>query len=116
LHGSQDKQRLSEAVNQLLADFNKTYDLVRREILYNILIEFVIPMNLVRLIKTSLNEIYSRGRVGKHLSDVFPIMNGLKQGDALSPLLFNFALECASTRVQVYQDGLKLKGTHQLVV
>jgi hypothetical protein len=38
-----------------------------------------------------LNETYSKVRVGKHLSDSFPIQNGLKQGDALSPLLFNFA-------------------------
>jgi len=40
-----------------------------------------------------LNETNSRTRVGKHLSDMFPIRNGLKQGDALSPLLFNYALE-----------------------
>jgi len=36
-----------------------------------------------------LNETYSRVWVGKHLSDIFPINNGLKQGDALTPLLFN---------------------------
>ena len=62
-----------------------------------------------------LTETYSRVRVGKNLSDMFPIRNGLKQGDAMSPLLFNFTLECVIKRDQVNQDGLKLNGTHQLL-
>jgi hypothetical protein len=75
-----------------------------------IFIEYGIPMKLERLIKMCLIETYSRDWAGKHLSDMFPIRNGLKQGDALSPLFLNFALENVITRVQTNQGGLKLNG------
>ena len=62
-----------------------------------------------------LNEAYNRVPVDKQLCDMFPIPNGLKKGDALSPLLLNFALDYVIKRVQINQDGLKLSGTHQLL-
>jgi hypothetical protein len=56
---------------QILIDFKKVYDSVRSEVLYNILIEFGVPMKVVRLIKMCLNEAYSKVCIGKHLSDSF---------------------------------------------
>jgi hypothetical protein len=84
------KWEYNGTVHQLFIDFNEAYDSVRREVLYNILIEFGIPRKLVGIIKMSFNYTYSKDRIGKNLSDKFTIENGLKHGDALSPLLYNY--------------------------
>jgi hypothetical protein len=57
---------------------------IYREVLYIILTEFGVPMKLVRLIIMYLNETYSKVRMVIHLSDIFPIENGLKQDALLS--------------------------------
>jgi hypothetical protein len=66
-HILEKRWEYNEPVHQLFIDFKKAYDSVRREVLYNILIEFGIPMKLVRLIKLCLTETYSRVWVGKNL-------------------------------------------------
>ena len=72
-------------------------------------------VSLSRLWKICLNETYGKVWVGKHLCDTFPTKNGLKQ-DVSSPLILNFDLECAIRRIQANLKGLKLNGTHQVLV
>jgi hypothetical protein len=99
------KWEYNETVHPLLVYFSEEGSI------YNILMELGISIKLVRLIKICLNETYSKVHIGKQLSDSLPIQNGLNQGDALSPLNFNVALEYIR-KVQENQVGLKLNGTH----
>jgi hypothetical protein len=66
-------------VHQLFIDFKNAFDSVRREALYNILIEFGMPRKLVRLIKMCLNETYSRVRIGKNLFESLPLRMALNK-------------------------------------
>ena len=80
MHGSINIKK----VHQLFIEVRIAYDSVRGEVLYKLLFSLAspwYPIKLVEQIKMCLNEPYSRVGIGKHLSDLFPIMNYLKQGD-----------------------------------
>jgi hypothetical protein len=74
----------TEEAYQLFVDFKKAYDSVRSEVLYNILMEFGVPMKLVRLIRMCLNEIYiilclPRVEAGKNTFTVIPASRKRRQ-------------------------------------
>jgi hypothetical protein len=73
------KWEYNGTVHQLFIDIKKAYDSVRREVLYNILIEFGVPRKLAWLIQMCLNKTYSTVPISKYQSDKFPIQNGLKR-------------------------------------
>ena len=75
------KWEYNKDVCQLFKDFEKAYDSVKRESLYDILTKFGVPKKLVRLIKICLDGTQSKVRIGNYLSSSFPIENGLKQED-----------------------------------
>ena len=64
--------------HQLFIDIKNVYRPFRREVLYNIIMDFGITKKLIRLVKMCLTEKYRRVRIGKNLTDIFPVRNGLK--------------------------------------
>jgi hypothetical protein len=93
-------------------DFKKAYDSVKRKVLYNILIEFGVPLKPVWLIKMCLNEVYSKEHIHKQLSDSLSVQNGLNMGLLYCHCFFHFALEYTTRKVLENWVGQKLNGTH----
>ncbi|VVC38751.1 Reverse transcriptase domain [Cinara cedri] len=77
----------------LFVDFKKAYDSIHRASLINILREFKFPKELVNLVEASLNGTKIKVKLANTLSQPVEVVTGLRQGDALSPVLFNLVLE-----------------------
>ena len=88
-------------MQELFIDFKKACDSVGKKVLYNIFIDFGIPMTLVRLIKLCLNENYSRVWVVNFCLTCFLLRMVRNKGILHSQLLFNFALEYTIMKAQV---------------
>jgi hypothetical protein len=88
------KWKCNETVHQLFIGLYKAYGSVRRDVLYNILIEFGVSMKLVRLFKTCLNETYSKVRMGKYLSGSFfyPKWSGIRRSSITTAFLLCFRI------------------------
>jgi hypothetical protein len=81
----------NDTAHQPFKDFMKTFD--RKEVLYNVLIEFGIPLERVTIIEICLSETCDKARIGKHLSDIFPIQKSeTKRCFIAVAFQFNFSI------------------------
>jgi sorting nexin-29 len=80
-------------LHMAFVDYKQAYDSIDRERLWEALRAFGIPMKIIKMIKLCKSKTYSREKFGNELSMAFKIKSGLRQGDAMSPILFNMALE-----------------------
>jgi hypothetical protein len=103
-------------VHKLFIGFEIAFDPIRREVLCNIVIEFSVPVKLVRPIKMCLNETCNKVHAHINLSGAFPFQNGLKERDALWLSLLKFPLEYSTRRAQENQEGLESNRAHHHLV
>lgn len=88
--------KYDKELNVLFIDFQKAYDCIHRESEIKILKDFQFPNKLINLIMISIMETKVKVRVGDMISDPVLVKFGLRQGDVLSPILFNRVLERVS--------------------
>ncbi|KAL4121257.1 hypothetical protein QTP88_013804 [Uroleucon formosanum] len=88
-------------------DFKKAYDSIHRESLINILREFHFEDKLIKLIEISILETFAKVRVGNIITDPILVKSGLRQEDAMSPILFNIVVEKVIREIN--EEGVKFQ-------
>ena len=99
----------NKKIHYLFIDFQEAYDSIHRESLWKIMREFQIPLKLINMCKLCIQDTYSKVRIKGKTSAAFKNKTGLKQGDALSPLLFNIALQKIINKLKLTPAGINIK-------
>ena len=94
-------QEQNTDVHHLFIDFQAAYDTVWRKEIQSEMHKLGFPEKLVKLCRFLNNEIYAKVKIGKQLSSEYKVNKGLRQADAITPLLFNVVLETAIRRSKV---------------
>ena len=97
-----------QSVQYLFIDFQKAYGSIHRDTLWECMKEFKIPTKLMNMCKTCVRKTRSTVRMEGTLSYFFENKTGLKQGDPLSPVLFNLALQKVLQSIKMVPSGIKI--------
>ena len=101
--------------HHLFVDFKAQYDSVKRNELWQIMLEHGFPTKLIKLSRMTLEGSKSCVRITGETSAAFVTLDGLKQGDALNNLLFNIGLEGEVRRANVERNGTIITKSHMLL-
>lgn len=98
----------NKGFHALFVDFSKAYDSLNRKSIWKKMEKFGIPKKLINLVKMTTENSKCKVRVEGELSETFEVETGVRQGDGLSPLLFNIAIEDALQMTRQTNLGIKV--------
>jgi len=91
----------------LFTYYKKTYDSIHKESVFKTLEEYGMPQKLINLIRYSIRHIDIKVNVRHFLSKTVQLMTRLKQGGAMSPILFNLAMENVMKDATINREGVR---------
>ena len=102
-------------LDMLFIDFKQAYDTINKTEMIEILRELKIPTKLINLTTMTLDNTSCKVLVEGQVSESFRVERGLKQGDPVSPILFNLVLEGIIRRGGLFRTGVIYRQKHQLL-
>jgi len=98
----------NQSEQYLFIDFQNAYDSIHRDTLWEYMKEFKIPTKLINICKTCVQNTKSAVRIEGTFLSFFENKTGLKQGDPLSTILFNLALQKVIQSIKMVPSGIKI--------
>ncbi|KAL1452545.1 hypothetical protein WDU94_006766 [Cyamophila willieti] len=98
----------NKEVHALFIDFKKAYDCINRDYIWKTMREFGIPLKLIELCKICVKNSKAKVRIEDEYTEVFHVNTGVRQGDGISPLLFNIVLEKALKKTSQMDKGINI--------
>jgi hypothetical protein len=98
----------NQSVQYLFIDFQKAYDSIHRDTLWECMKEFKIPPKLINMCRACVKKTRSVVRIEGTLYLFFLNKTGLKQVDPLSPILFNLPLQKVIQSIKMVPSGIKI--------